>query len=459
MEKVKVDREDNKKQIIFSIVLGFLVVASIVSLIVIQNMNKKDLKENEKPEDPVVVIPNDEEEKKPTKHVTNLNNNPKKEEVFYKVTFLENTEEGFKILKTVKVLEKSKVSVNTLNGYNGYEYYADENLEVKFDFNSIITQDTNIYVTVKEAFAIEYVAEGDHSNPTEYSLDLGEILLSPVSTDKIFLGWYSDSEFKNEVTLLNGSVLELADSNNVITLYARVVEEIEVRYHYRKNRLTKDETYSNNIFEVADHGIENVLGFSLRANSKSIEYKIGDTFTANSDFIDLYAVYGDTKVEIVQEIITGKDEETDEVITLTEEVAEIGLDSESEDFALPTEEELLEIMEEEEIEVPTYFKKVDQETIDSFVIVENDKELILDTEVTLGEVELNKSEDYIPQVGDYVIEAKKEFDGYLIIKKDPETEEEIKEKLEEDYKPEAEEETKVEINWIIPESETEAVEA
>ena len=420
--KVNYKEEKSNKKVI-AIICGALLLIGIIVLLVLL-LNKK-----EKPEEPkapdnkggdvVVTEPVEEIVVKPT---TVSNTTEQKKTVYRTVTFYYGDKSH-----TVKVIDGKTVGKYVPTGYTECEYYTDAEYETVFDFN------TKIYIkSLITNYTIVYNM-GNHGNPTEYSVDLGEIYLDNPSVDGVFLGWYLDEEHNTAIGALDENIVNIADENDTVYLYGYVTDKVVINYYDREgNKVTSQEVTSNGFVELedcdeaADEG-ERVLGFSEDPDN-TIEVDYVTSVALTDEEMSLYVVTGVTRVDYVN------NDELVEAVGYNEE--------ELDNYVLPTEEDL-------ELEAPIYYEKVEDETLDSLLIVENDKEEVLDTEIKLSDVEGHTGDWYTPQVGDNVVEKEMTFDGWVEQRYDSEANEIVETKVEADYTPPVNDDVVLIATWTI----------
>ena len=391
-----IENDSDKRVIVFVVVAILVIIVTIIGILVgCQKEEKDDTKE------PDIVVPGDKDEDEEkdeeddtdiiVKKVTSTSSDNNKN--IYEVLFYYNDLEDFYI-KEVK--EGKKVSAFVPEGFESCRYYTSSELTTEFNFNTKITSDTSIYM---DCIAIEYTIIYDKQsvNPTTYSVTDGTVLLNDPYSEIIFVGWYDTKTFENKVTALTPSIISLANENKEIHLYAKEVDSLTVTYlGYNDTSIINDVTkLEMNNYEVASpiEGMcdseTNFLGWTKTQGGNKINANPGSTIEVDGD-ITFYAVCGAAKVIYASEG------------NVVEEVGYTKEDLES--YELPDAEEL-------DMEVPTYFVPVEQETETSKKVVD-DTAVVGEKEIKLSDVQGKEGTGYTSQVGDNVEELEKIFDGW-----------------------------------------------
>ena len=390
------DEEDDKRLIVFIALAILVIVATVIGLLVGCKKEEKEVEEPKKPDDTIVVPSDDEEEEKVVeeeevvKKVVAVSTTKKTtSDTKYKVTFYLNGEENVK-----KVNKGNKVSKYTPDGYTDCKYYTDENMKNEYNFNTSVNENKNIYMVCK-VIHYEVIYDYESNNPTEYTVEDGNITLSePIDYDGIFQGWYLNS---NKITKLTKDIINYANKNNQIYLTAKIVDHLNVNYYDYEGKnvihdeVTKDTLDSYGVQSGNDAYCsvnEKFLGWAMSSDSNNISSNI----RLKEDRVDksLYAVCGAARV-----VYKSGDEEV--VVGYNEQ--------ELEEYELPNPEDL-------GMEVPTYFVPVDEETLNSKKVVSDDKEYLEDNEIKLSEVSSKSANGYTPKEGDNVEEKEKVFKGW-----------------------------------------------
>ena len=267
-----VETED-RRLIVFIAIAILVIVGTVIGLLVGCEKKENETKEPDKPGKTDVVVPEkpdekgnkeDEDEgvetkeivrkvkatyKAPTKsNKSSDSDNGKKdkekdEKVTYTVTFYLGEE-----TKTETVESGKTPSEYVPEGYSSCKYYtksssaeeldpieeSDQPTETEptentdnseYDINTPITENINIYMSCDLiTYTVDY-GDADTSNPTTYNVEETVNLSDPI-TEQYFNGWFANPEFSgSKITTLDKSIIEYADSDNVIRLYAYITEE------------------------------------------------------------------------------------------------------------------------------------------------------------------------------------------------------------------------------------------
>ena len=105
-------------------------------------------------------------------------------------------------------------------GYKFAGWYKDVGLTELYTFDRNVEMDMTLYAKwiSNDLHTISYELDGginDPSNPTEYITGEEKEIKSPTKEGYVFVGWYTDSEYKNVITKISN------DMNKDITLYAK----------------------------------------------------------------------------------------------------------------------------------------------------------------------------------------------------------------------------------------------
>lgn len=110
----------------------------------------------------------------------------------------------------------------------------------EYDFDTLVTAPKTIYAKwTPIEYTVDYVGDGIASNslPVDYKItDDDTALTAPtLDTGYYFDGWYLDADFEgNAVTTLGEALIDKADGNNKITLYAKSSNKYAVVYNSNK---------------------------------------------------------------------------------------------------------------------------------------------------------------------------------------------------------------------------------
>ena len=414
-EDEKFVEDDDQRVIVFVAIAILVIIGVVIGLLVgcqkeeekeLEDPNKQTEKEdNNKKEDKVVKYEEEDEDESDNLVVkTSTKSKKKKERKTFTVEFLLTNNNDS---QETKIKEGKKVLPIDFDGYNQCVYYADLNGDKEFDFSSPITKDTIVYMDCTPiSYDIEYVGDFTaNTNPDEYDVEDGSIDLVKPTTEYVFLGWYLDSGFNIEVTSLKPEDIGFA-KQNVITLYAKIVEAVEVNYHYDYANINSvvgvNITDVNFIIDYVGPTIvvpegKTFYGWSTNIDDHKIMYKEDDRIILKGD-LDLYPVYGNAKI-----VFQSESEVVEERVYTDEEL---------ESVTLPDDKSL-------DMDAPTYYVKVDEATDNSKEVVD-DETTPTDKQVKVGDVTDKKGSAYdTPTVGDLVEEHEKEFEGWETTVPDP----------------------------------------
>ncbi|MGM9875392.1 MAG: hypothetical protein ACI32H_05675 [Bacilli bacterium] len=431
VEEKFIEEENDNRVIIFIAIAILVIIGTIIGLLVGCD-KKSEEKDPVKPKDDIVVPDKKEEDKKEDKKTTVIKKvttkaNDTKEET-YVVSFNLLDEDD---VYTVEV-KNGKVSPYVPSGYNSCKYYADENLTKEFDFTNKITGNTNIYTSCNIAvYTIIY--DKDTNSQTEYNLKEGKVALSDANLETgFFEGWYTTPDFSGErVNYLSRDLIKIANEQNEIHLYAKVVENYKIRYYSKNGQLHATFTFTSkdempvtieNYGGQAPEGMKR-LGFTTNPESNVIEYKIGQKVTLTGD-LDLYSVFGTARV------IYESEGETVTVGMTTEEL---------DNYNLPTPDEV-------GLKTPTYFVKVDKTKENAKEVVPDEIEELLDNQIKISDAKSKAGENETIEVGDSVEELEKVFDGWQAKETDEEGNE-ILVDVDDTYKPEDNTDNELVAKW------------
>ena len=430
--------EENDNRVIIFIAIAILVIIGTIIGLLVGCDKKTDDKDPVKPKDNIVVPDNnkkDEDKKEETKTTvikkvttkSNDNTNKTEEEETYVVSFNLLDEDS---VYTVEV-KNGKVTPYVPYGYDSCKYYSDEKLTTEFDFNKTITQNTNVYTSCSIT-TYKIIYDRETTSPKEYFIKDGKVALSGVELETgFFEGWYTTPDFSGDkVEYLGRNLVNIANSDNEIYLYAKIVATYTVSYYdYNGNKsfsIIYDKQSENPVtiksFDVIPEGTK-MLGFSTSKDSKVIEYNVGEKVTLTGD-LDLYQVIGTAKViyESEGELVT--------VGMTTEEL---------DDYNLPTPDEV-------GIKAPTYFVKVDKTSPNAKEVVPDEVKEALEGQIRLADAKAKAGENETIEVGDSVEELEKVFDGWQTKETDEEGNETLVD-VDENYKPEDNTDNELVAKW------------
>lgn len=431
--------EENDNRVIIFIAIAILVIIGTIIGLLVGCDKKTDDKDPVKPKDNIVVPDNnkkDEDKKEETKTTvikkvttkSNDNTNKTNEEEAYVVSFNLLDEDS---VYTVEV-KNGKVTPYVPYGYDSCKYYSDEKLTTEFDFNKTITQNTNVYTSCSIT-TYKIIYDRETTSPKEYLIKDGKVALSGVELETgFFEGWYTTPDFSGDkVEYLGRNLVNIANSDNEIYLYAKIVDKYEIRYHDIDNSIsTVHEINSEKenpvmLLELSlnvPNGMK-LLGYSTSKDSKVIVYKPYQKITVTSD-IDLYMVVGTAKVIYESE---------GELVT-------VGMTSEElDDYNLPTPDEV-------GIKAPTYFVKVDKTSPNAKEVVPDEVKEALEGQIRLADAKAKLGENETIEVGDSVEELEKVFDGWQTKETDEEGNETLVD-VDENYKPEDNTDNELVAKW------------
>lgn len=431
--------EENDNRVIIFIAIAILVIIGTIIGLLVGCDKKTDDKDPVKPKDNIVVPDNnkkDEDKKEETKTTvikkvttkSNDNTNKTEEEETYVVSFNLLDEDS---VYTVEV-KNGKVTPYVPYGYDSCKYYSDEKLTTEFDFNKTITQNTNVYTSCSIT-TYKIIYDRETTSPKEYFIKDGKVALSGVELETgFFEGWYTTPDFSGDkVEYLGRNLVNIANSDNEIYLYAKTAEKYEVRYHGSDgtvSMVTSVSSQKDNQMLIMDYswlapeGMK-FLGYSTSKDSKVIEYQPYQRITVTSD-IDLYMVLGTAKVIYESE---------GELVTVGMTTEELG------DYNLPTPDEV-------GIKAPTYFVKVDKTNSNAKEVVPDEVKEALEGQIRLSDAKAKLGENETIEVGDSVEELEKVFDGWQTKETDEEGNETLVD-VDENYKPEDNTDNELVAKW------------
>lgn len=433
------EEENDNRVIIFIAIAILVIIGTIIGLLVGCDKKTED-KDPVKPKDDIVVPDNnkkDEDKKEETKTTVikkvttksndNTNNKTDEEET-YVVSFNLLDEDS---VYTVEAKD-GKVTPYVPYGYDSCKYYSDEKLTTEFDFNKTITQNTNVYTSCSFT-TYKIIYDRETTSPKEYTIKSGKVALSDAELETgLFEGWYTTPDFSGDkVEYLGRNLVNIANSDNEIYLYAKIAEKYEVRYHGSDGTVSMVASVSSqkdNQMLIMDYswlapeGMK-LLGYSTSKDSKVIKYQPYQKITVTSD-IDLYMVLGTAKVIYESE---------GELVTVGMTTEDLG------DYNLPTPDEV-------GLEAPTYFVKVDKSNPNAKEVVPDEVKEALEGQIRLSDAKAKLGENETIEVGDSVEELEKVFDGWQTKETDEEGNE-ILVDVDENYKPEDNTDNELVAKW------------
>lgn len=431
--------EENDNRVIIFIAIAILVIIGTIIGLLVGCDKKTDDKDPVKPKDDIVVPDNDkkdEDKKEETKTTvikkvttkSNDNTNKTDEEETYVVSFNLLDEDS---VYTVEV-KNGKVTPYVPYGYDSCKYYSDEKLTTEFDFNKAITQNTNVYTSCSIT-TYKIIYDRETTSPKEYLIKDGKVALSGVELETgFFEGWYTTPDFSGDkVEYLGRNLVNIANSDNEIYLYAKIVDKYEIRYHDIDNSISithEIDSEKENPVMLLELSLNvpkgmKLLGYSTSKDSKVIVYQPYQKITVTSD-IDLYMVVGTAKVIYESE---------GELVTVGMTTEDLG------DYNLPTPDEV-------GIKAPTYFVKVDKSNPNAKEVVPDEVKEALEGQIRLSDAKAKLGENETIEVGDSVEELEKVFDGWQTKETDEEGNETLVD-VDENYKPEDNTDNELVAKW------------
>lgn len=436
--------DDDKRVVVFIAIAVLIIVAVIICLLVTKCTKDEPVdddtpvkeveKDKEKEEDKVIKDEEDDEDEKISSITSTVKKLAAKKK--YTVSFNLNGKDKY---HTVKVTSGDTTKKYTPTGYESCKYFKDKELEKEFDFDKGIKENTTVYMTCSEK-EYQIVYNVDTDNQTNYFISDGKVQLDEPydrvidenGVLKTFVGWSLSETKYDEVKYLTPSLIKEA-KDDTIYLYAHYKSKITVTYAHDNSKYTYDVNEEMTILNPNDNICTEgtLVGWTENEGTNRVTYVKGGITSFDND-ITLYPICAVSTVKYT-------DPESDQ-----EEI--IGYDKEDlENFEIPEPEDV-------NIEIPTYFIPVVNETETTQKVVSDDKEVLEDKEIKVSDVKDKAAENYTPQIDDIVESLEKEFDGWVEEKVDPEDENNtIKEKVEDDFVPEEKtEEIKLEATWKEP---------
>ena len=435
--------DDSDNRVIIFVAIAILVIIGTIIGLLVGCEKKEDDKDPSKPKDNVVVPVDDDkikeddkkEETNTTKTVirkvtTKSNDTTTKEdeEKTYVVSFNLLDDDSIYTVET----KDGKVNPYLPYGYDSCKYYSDEKLTSEFNFTKTITENTNIYTSCSFT-TYKIIYDRETTSPKEYTVKSGKVALSGVELETgFFEGWYTTPNFDGEkVDYLGRNLTKIANSDNEIYLYAKIVDGYVIRYYNLNGELSevqhiqsKDELPVQ-LFDFSASVPEGMklLGYSTSKDSKVIKYQQNQKIDLTSD-IDLYMVVGTAKVIYESE---------GELVTVGMTTEDLG------DYNLPTPDEV-------GLEAPTYFVKVDKTNPNAKEVVPDEVKEALEDQIRLSDAKAKAGENETIEVGDSVEELEKEFDGWQTKETDEEGNETLVD-VDENYKPEDNTDNELVAKW------------
>ena len=393
IEENFLDENEDKRLIVFIALAILIIVGTIIGLLV--GCQKKEQDEPKKPTDDIVE-PTDKDKKdndkkkeerydyeKPlpivrkvttaskktkTKNSSNTNTDSESKETHI-ISFImgDNSE-------LVDVKDGEKLEEFVPKGYKECKYYSDEEMQEEFDFTSNVTEDKNIYmVCTLIEYEIEYSLDGElvqTSNPTSYTVESNEATLEDLNVSEgTFLGWFSDSEKTNQINKLDKSIIDLADGNNVIHIYASVTtgnddvisnEELKEETSEEPN----DEEVTNEANETKENEEENLDNLEGAKRSLSLNNDLGKSLEEEKED-DVPEEENKLEENLeeekqAEELKDNLEEEKSEIVE-EKELEEGTIENANKDNSETNEQEKSEIVEEKELEENLKEEKQDEE--------------------------------------------------------------------------------------------------
>ena len=123
----------------------------------------------------------------------------------YTISFDTNGGTEVEAIKQNYATSVSAPSAPAKNGYKFEGWYSDSALKNKYTFTTMPAQNVTLYAKwTLETYKITYNLEGgtnNKNNPTSYNIESADITLEAATKGGCaFVGWYSDSGYKNKVT-------------------------------------------------------------------------------------------------------------------------------------------------------------------------------------------------------------------------------------------------------------------
>lgn len=354
-----VENED-RRLIVFIAIAILVIVGTVIGLLVGCEKRNNDVPEPEKPGTDVVV-PEKPDEKgnkedegvvtreivrkvravytgKKTKKSKGKKDNTD-DTVTYNVTYYLGEETNVEEVESGKTPPKYVPT-----GYSACRYYKDSNLEEEYDMTLKIKSNVNIYMDCDAIeYTVDYGEDAITTNPTTYLVTQGEVALSDATyngtseVEMYFNGWYLEPEFSTRVNSLNKDLVEQADENNVIHLYAYFSDEQIVDPEEPVEEPTED--------PIVD-------------DTTDPEEVIADDVITDDPKLDAEE---ETEEEVIVEDVVVDEEETDDVTVIEEE-------TEPEEVVTPPEVVATEEVEEdddtpqEEVTQPPVVTEPEEET-------------------------------------------------------------------------------------------------
>lgn len=210
-------------------------------------------------------------------------------------------------LKTLTICKEfSHITMPTVWGRNGYSmlgWSKNKNANTAtYQSGELvtITQDTTFYsVWNKDVYSVTYVLDGGTNyayNPTSYTVtDSAKTLMNPVKSGYVFKGWYLDSDYTYPISSIGDGMI------GNVTVYAWFVtgggttRQLSFNLNGGESgapaTITKQGGSSVTIPKATPFCNScYFLGWALKANETTAQYKSGDIIVLSSDTV-LYAVW------------------------------------------------------------------------------------------------------------------------------------------------------------------------
>ncbi len=283
-----IDDDSDKRLIVFVAAAILIIVGTIIGLLV--GCNKETEDEPKKPIDDIVVPEKDGKDKKEdkeayndvvrplpvvrkvtskskTKKTTQTTEEETEESTTHNVTFYINGEK-----ETVEIKSEEDIEKYAPKGYTNCEFYTDEELTEKYELEEKLSEDKNLYLSC-ELITYSVVYEPESNNPDTYTVEDSETTLVPPTTEDVFEGWFTEIEFVNQVLVLNKDIIDYADENNVIYLYAKLTSEELVEGETEENPAIDETEITNEEENLEGEPKDTEVTPSTNSSEVSLAYK------------------------------------------------------------------------------------------------------------------------------------------------------------------------------------------